>query len=137
MRVIGGVVIVATMLSAGCSDSTYSDHPVAASPAAPRVGSEPLVPAPIPTDGVTVDIVSADAAGGHFMPNPVRVMVGAVVYWRNDDVVPHRIVMKSTALDTGDIAPGTSSGPVLILDTGGAYFCAYHPDTEGIASRPD
>jgi plastocyanin len=129
-------VVVAVMLASACSGpSPTADTPLAPSPAVTGGGTQTPPPLAFPTDAVTVDITNADAPGGHFNPNPIRVMVGAVVYWRNVDVIPHRIVARSAALDTGDIAPGASSAPVLIPDAGGAYFCAYHPATEGIAVR--
>ena len=90
-------------------------------------------PAPSPTPGpaanVTVTIVGS-AGSQSFSPNPATVPPGQTVAWHNVDTVTHHVVLNDGALDTGDIAPGAFSAP-MILRAVGPYHCSIHPSMVG------
>jgi plastocyanin len=72
-----------------------------------------------------IDVVGV-AGPASFRPNPARIVAGQMVVWRNLDSVTHRIGFDDRSLDTGNIAPGTSSSPMPIV-RGGAYHCRLYP----------
>jgi plastocyanin len=106
----------------GCSSSTgYDGSPVAPTPA-------------LPTDVVMIDVTSINGAQS-FSPDPASLPAGHTVVWRNVDRVTHRVVFQNGMLDTGHIAPGASSQPVLVT-TGGPYHCSIHPSMVGTVVAP-
>ena len=52
----------------------------------------------------------------------------------NADSDVHRVVLNDGAIDTGDIAPGTTSRAVTMPVTGTNYHCSLHPDMIGAVS---
>jgi plastocyanin len=97
----------------GCGPSTSASL---ANPASPSSTSGAIV---------VIDIVGV-AGPASFRPNPAKVMAGQMVVWRNLDSLTHRIGFDDRSLDTGNIAAGTSSSPMPILE-GGPYHCRLYP----------
>jgi len=64
-----------------------------------------------------------------FTPNPAPIQQGSMVAWKNSDNTVHRIVMNDGSFDSGDIAPGATSGAMRLTSAGGSYHCALHPTT--------
>jgi plastocyanin len=64
-----------------------------------------------------------------FSPNPAPLPQGSMVAWKNSDNIVHRIVMNDGSFDSGDIAPGATSGAMRLTSVGGSYHCAIHPTT--------
>jgi len=90
--------------------------------------------APVPAGATTISILG-ERGSQSFAPNPVSVGQGEMVAWRNADNVIHHIVLNDGSLDSGDIAPGTSS-PALRLSVNGAnYHCTIHPTMVGSINR--
>ena len=65
-----------------------------------------------------------------FSPNPAS-LGGQMVTFKNNDNVPHRVVLNDGSLDTGNIAPGATSGAVMMPLGGTNYHCSLHPGMIG------
>jgi plastocyanin len=74
---------------------------------------------------VVIDIVGV-AGSASFKPNPAKIVAGQMVVWRNLDSATHRIGFDDRSVDTGNIAPGSSSSPMPIV-RGGPYHCRLYP----------
>jgi plastocyanin len=116
----------------GCGGSA-SPSPTSPSPTSPTPTSPtPTGPTgtPAPTAGaITINVVRENGAQS-FSPNPATVPPGQMVVWHNVDTVTHRVVLNDGTLDTGNIAPGAFSAP-MILRAVGAYHCSIHPSMVG------
>ena len=116
------IALVATTFAVyGCGGST-SPSPTSPSPS-------PTGPAAPPAGAITIDVVRENGAQS-FSPNPATVPPGQMVVWHNVDTVTHRVVLNDGTLDTGNIAPGAFSAP-MILRAVGAYHCSIHPSMVG------
>jgi plastocyanin len=89
----------------------------------------PTSPAPSPASAITIDVVGIDGAQS-FSPNPATLPPGQRVVWHNVDTTPHRVVFDDGELDTGTIAPGAFSQPMIPLAPG-PYHCSIHPPMVG------
>lgn len=78
----------------------------------------------------TINILGSDSSGA-FLPSPASVAQGSTVAWTNTNSETHRIVATDNSFNTGDIAPGATSGPVVLRTDGANYFCAIHPSERG------
>jgi plastocyanin len=87
---------------------------------------------PSPSTAVTITIVGERGAQS-FSPNPASAG-GRMVVFRNADTVVHRVRLNDGAVDTGDIAPGASSQPVMMPSAGTNYHCSLHPAMVGAVS---
>jgi plastocyanin len=56
--------------------------------------------------------------------------------WHNIDTITHRVVLNDGSLDSGNLAPGTSSAPMTIPSAGAAYHCSIHPEMVGSVNMP-
>ena len=65
-----------------------------------------------------------------FSPNPAS-FGGQMVSFKNNDSIPHRVVLNDGSVDTGDIAPGATSRAVLMPAAGTNYHCSLHPGMIG------
>ena len=65
-----------------------------------------------------------------FTPNPAA-FGGQSVVFKNADSITHHVVLNDGTLDTGDIAPGATSAPVVMPGAGTNYHCAIHPGMIG------
>lgn len=81
------------------------------------------------TAPVSIAITSNNGARS-FSPSPAA-FGGMMVTFRNNDTVVHRVRLNDGALDTGDIAPGAASQPLLMPTAGTNYHCALHPSMIG------
>jgi plastocyanin len=92
--------------------------------------SSPTGPTNTPPAGaITIDVVAINGAQS-FSPNPATVPAGQMVVWHNIDRDAHRVVLNDRQLDTGNIAPGAFSQP-MVLRAPGAYHCWIHPEMVG------
>jgi len=67
-----------------------------------------------------------------FSPNPVRITAGSTVTWTNTTGPTHTSTSDTGAWNTGNIAPGTTSGAVSFPTAGTfTYHCAIHPTMTG------
>jgi len=67
-----------------------------------------------------------------FSPNPIRVTAGDRVTWTNDAGVTHTSTSDTGAWDTGNVAPGATSGSIAFNTAGTFPFhCAIHPSMTG------
>jgi len=105
----------------GCSGGDYSSGSVD-NPAAPTPATSNEV--------VTIDVVAINGAQS-FSPNPTTLPAGQMVVWRNVNNTTHRVVLNDRSVDTGDLAPGTSSRPMAIGAAGAEYHCSIHPEMIG------
>jgi len=127
------IAFVATTFAVyGCGSST-SSSPTSPSPTNPTPTSptpaNPTGTAAPPAGAITINVVRENGAQS-FSPNPATVPPGQMVVWHNVDTVTHRVVLNDGNLDTGNIAPGAFSAP-MILRAVGAYHCSIHPSMVG------
>ena len=117
-RILMTTALVATTFAfSACGGSTSS------SPTSPTGTSAP------PAGATIIDVVRQNGAQS-FSPNPATVPAGQMVVWHNVDTVTHRVVLNDGTLDTGNIAPGAFSAP-MILNAVGPYHCSIHPSMVG------
>jgi plastocyanin len=131
-RFLMTVAFIATTFAVyGCGSST-SPSPTSPSPNPTPTSPTPTGPTstPDPTAGaITINVVRENGAQS-FSPNPATVPPGQMVVWHNVDTVTHRVVLNDGTLDTGNIAPGAFSAP-MILRAVGPYHCSIHPSMVG------
>jgi len=78
---------------------------------------------------MTITVAGQNGAQS-FSPNPASAG-GQMVVFRNADSIPHRVVLNDGSVDTGDIAPGTTSRAVQMPVSGTNYHCSLHPAMVG------
>jgi plastocyanin len=83
---------------------------------------------------VTINVVAVNGAQS-FSPNPATLPAGQMVVWHNVDRITHHVVLNDRSVDTGDLAPGTSSPPMAIAAAGGQYHCTIHPVMVGSVNQ--
>lgn len=118
-RALAAAGIAAVVLALiGCGGS--SSNPVSSTPVVGGGGGGGAVAA-----DVTITI-----SGFAFSPSSASVKAGQTVAWRNADSVSHTATADgSGGFDTGNIAPGATSGPIKMSAAGSfAYHCAIHPN---------
>ena len=115
--VTAGAVIAFGLGMWGCSGNDYSSG-----------NGNPIGPTPPPSGSgvVTINVVAINGAQS-FSPNPATVPDGQMVVWHNVDNVTHRVVLNDRSVDTGDLAPGTSSQAMALRAGDGQYHCSIHP----------
>jgi plastocyanin len=81
---------------------------------------------------MTITIVGI-AGNQSFSPASPQVAAGQQVVFHNADTVNHHhIVQDAGGWDTGDLAPGQTSGPVTVSSTAAqTYHCVIHPTMVG------
>ena len=113
-----GAVIALSLGVWGCGGDGYSSG-----------GGNPATPTPDDSEVVTINVVAINGAQS-FSPNPATVPAEKKVVWHNIDTITHRVVLNDRSVDTGDLAPGTSS-PTMTIGSGGQYHCSIHPVMTG------
>lgn len=123
-RVLSGlaVAVVGAVTLWGCGGGGGGGTPTA-----------PSSPPPAGGGSTTVTVAVVGSVGNTaYQPNPVRAGVGDTVMFRNNDSVPHRIVMNDGSADLGDIAPGaTSRGFTVRSGNALEFHCTIHPSMVG------
>jgi plastocyanin len=79
---------------------------------------------------VTINVVAIHGAQS-FSPNPATLPRGQMVVWHNVDNTTHRVMLNDRSVDTGNLAPGASSQPMVIGQAGAQYHCSIHPEMIG------
>lgn len=71
--------------------------------------------------------------GMRFVPPELHVEAGDSIVWTNDDTMPHSATADDGSYDTGLIAPGTTSSPIVMANPTprSAYHCKMHTDMHG------
>jgi plastocyanin len=54
-----------------------------------------------------------------------------MVVFKNIDSAVHRVVLNDGSVDSGNIAPGATSAPIVMPGGGTNYHCSIHPDMIG------
>lgn len=91
--------------------------------------SSPTGPTP---NALTITITRQNGAQS-FLPNPASAG-GQMVVFTNTDSIVHRVQLNDGSIDTGNLAPGATSQPVLMPTSGTNYHCTVHPDMIGAVS---
>ena len=113
------IVLIACVAAAACGGpDSY--------PTAPGSTPAPTVPA---TNSL-IDVAEINGPYS-FYPSPATVRPGQVIVWRNSDAVTHHVVFDDLSVDTGTLAPGTSSQPITVGPGNWTYHCAIHPSMTG------
>jgi plastocyanin len=87
---------------------------------------------PTPSPAATITITINGMSGSAFSPSPVNVRVGQPVRWFNADSIVHTATQDGGGLDTGPIAPGSTSTPRTLGIPGSVgYHCSFHPSMVG------
>jgi len=113
MRVLTAAAIAVCVISPSCGGGS----------------SSPTSPTP---SALTITITRQNGAQS-FSPNPASAG-GQMVVFRNIDSIVHRVQLNDGSLDTGNLAPGATSVPVLMPASGTNYHCTVHPDMIGAVS---
>jgi plastocyanin len=122
---MAGVMVIFQLVCWGCGGSGYSGGG----------GPTPAGPTPSsPAGVVTINVVAINGAQS-FSPNPATLPAGQMVVWHNVDTTTHRVVLNDRSVDTGDLAPGTSSDPIAIGAASGQYHCSIHPSMVGSVNQ--
>jgi hypothetical protein len=111
---LNAIALVACVAGAACGMSDpYVSGPVA----------------PTPTMTSTNFVINVAEINGpySFYPSPATVRSEQVIVWRNSDTVTDHIVFDDMSVDTGTLAPGTLSQPIMVGLGNWAYHCAIHP----------
>jgi plastocyanin len=111
------LLVVLGIACAGCGGSGDS-------PSAPSSSSVPAAN--------TININGSNGTQA-FSPNPSS-FGGQMVAFKNNDSVPHRVVLNDGSVDTGNIAPGATSQAVMMPGGGTNYHCSIHPGMIGAVS---
>jgi plastocyanin len=77
----------------------------------------------------TINIVGQNGTQA-FTPNPAS-FGGQTIAFKNNDSVPHRVVLNDNSVDTGEILPGATSRTVQMPLSGTNYHCSIHPGMIG------
>jgi len=116
-----GAVVVLGISAWDCSGNGYGAGP-SVTPVSSTASSG--------SDIVTVNVVAINGAQS-FSPNPAMLKSGQTIVWHNVDSTTHRVVLNDGSMDTGDLAPGASSQPMMIGAQGAPYHCSIHPEMIG------
>jgi plastocyanin len=121
-----GLALAASACS-GSDDSAPSTPTAPTTPAAPSGGTSTGGGTTTTTQTITITGINGSQS---FSPNPAS-MGGQMVVFRNTDSIVHRVVLNDNSVDTGNIAPGATSNPVMMPSSGGPYHCTLHPTMVG------
>lgn len=107
---------------AGCGGGGgYSSSPSAPTP----------VTTPTPTGASTTIAIVGIAGAQSFNPDPANIANGSTFAFKNSDGVMHRIVFDDGTIDSGNLAPGASSGVMTLRSNTARYHCTIHPSMVG------
>ena len=122
--VTASAVIALSLGVWGCSGNGYTSGN----------SGNPSTPTPSIPGVVTINVVAVNGAQS-FSPNPASLPAGQMIVWHNVDSITHRVVLNDRSVDTGNLAPGTSSQPMAIAAAGGPYHCSIHPEMVGSVNQ--
>jgi plastocyanin len=112
------------MTAVSCGGSGYSSSPT---PMTTPTSSGPAADVVITIGGIAGDM--------SFSPNPATVKVGQTVAWKNSGGTTHTATQNAGAFDTGAIANGATSTPIMMSAVGSlSYHCTFHPSMVGSVS---
>ncbi len=119
MRTAGLKIVLVLALAAvwGCGGSDGGSN-------------NPGGPSPAPNPNTVTIAVVGERGNQSFVPNPATAAGRMVVFHNQDDEV-HRVRLNDGTVDTGDIAPGAMSAPVMMPASGSNYHCTLHPSMVG------
>jgi plastocyanin len=94
--------------------------------------SSPTTPSPNPTPANVTITINGMNGSQSFAPNPATARVGQTVAWRNADSTTHTATADGGAFNTGNVAPGATSSPIMMTAAGSfGYHCQIHPTMVG------
>jgi plastocyanin len=86
---------------------------------------------PTATPDVTINIQANNGAQS-YAPNPATARVGQTVAWQNVDTITHTATQDGGSFQTGNIAAGATSTPIMMSAAGTfTYHCSIHPGMVG------
>jgi plastocyanin len=118
VAVCGVLLLILGFSACGGSNNDYNPNGPTPPPANP------------PASATQIAIVG-DRGNQSFNPNPASVAQGAMMTFKNNDGIVHRIVANDGSFDTGNIAGGATSGGVTLQTNGTNYHCSIHPGMIG------
>jgi len=112
-RLLAVTVVLVALTAAACGSDSNSNT---TSPSTPTT-----------TPDVTINILGDNGAQS-YAPNPATARVGQTVAWMNTDAITHTATQDGGIFQTGNIAAGTTSTPIM-MNTAGTftYHCTIHP----------
>jgi plastocyanin len=116
------IVLVAGLGGAACNTADPNENP------------GPVGPTPVPSNFI-IDVAEINGPYS-FYPSPAAVATGRFIVWHNSDAVTHHVVFDDTSVDTGALAPGTLSQPIVVASGNWSYHCAIHPSMVGSVIVP-
>jgi plastocyanin len=116
----GLLFLILGFSACGGSNNNYNPNP-----------NNPTPPTPNPPANATQIGIVGDRGNQSFTPNPATVTQGAMMTFKNNDGITHRIVANDGSFDTGNIAGGATSGGVALQTNGTNYHCTIHPGMIG------
>lgn len=101
----------------------------------PYINSEsennaPLLVAEEIANSGALAVVQVSMRNMKFNPQTLKVKKGAVVEWKNDDLVPHTAT--SASFDSGSLGPGKSWRHTFTKAGQFSYVCTFHPMMTGV-----
>jgi plastocyanin len=120
---IAGAAALVLVLASGCGNSAAPMTPTPSTSATPGTSTSQA--------DVTITIVGMNG-NQSYSANPTTVKAGQTVAWRNADSVTHTATADGGTFNTGNIAPGAVSTPIVMSGAGTfAYHCVIHPSMVG------
>lgn len=125
MRLVRALLVCAVVVVAGCGDDADDDTAAAGSTS---TDSSASTSAPAAEEGGGAAGEGAvEIADFAFAPEALEVAAGSTVVFTNGDEFAHTAEADDGAFDTGELAGGASSEPVVLDEAGEyAYHCAIH-----------
>jgi plastocyanin len=120
---------MALLATPGAETMASPEGSPAVSPTAEPYGSPAASPTGSPTTAMTCVV---EIPAFRFMPPVIKIPVGTSVIWSNTHGRAHTATADDFSWDTGQIAPGDSSDPI-VFDVAGTfpYHCDNHTEMRG------
>jgi len=122
---LSALALAAVLVVANCGGGS-GGYGSSSTPTAPSTGGS--------GGSATTVTISITGQSGKlaFNPNPATVAAGQLVVFKNNDTVPHHVILDDGTLQTADIPPGGTSAAVAMGTSGSkTYHCSIHPGMVG------
>ena len=107
---------------------SYGDYGSYQSPSMTSANTDPYSPTGTVQSGRVIDVGIYD---NRFEPKSITVTAGATVRWTNYDIRPREVTDDGGALDSGNLAPGSSHSYTFSKPGTYKYHCSDHPRMTG------
>ena len=120
------MLMAAAAVAASCGGGGGGSYGAPTSPTNPPGGSGG-------SNNATVTVTITGQGGKlAFNPNPATVNPGQLVVFKNNDSVPHHVILDDGTIQTADIPAGGTSAAVAMGTSGSkSYHCTIHPGMVG------